>query len=232
MQESDYLFSIEGFKKTDIQHWGIKGQKWGVRRYQNLDGSLTPAGRKRYSNSDGSLNKKGQKKLDVTAYERDRTKRRQAEEQKTKTRTAAREQLHKQLKPDDVIEEGNYKRYLSDKTYRNKLNKDADLGLKVLQKSGMVDKEQLSSDILQETREWFLYEDQTIGMPTIARMINNGKSAKEVKNLIKLAQEADYSYDDENVSDSEYLFSFQVKEGNHNSNLEKFADECEKIKQK
>ena len=28
-------------------HHGIKGQKWGVRRYQNKDGSLTPAGRKR-----------------------------------------------------------------------------------------------------------------------------------------------------------------------------------------
>lgn len=28
-------------------HHGIKGQKWGVRRYQNKDGSLTPAGRKK-----------------------------------------------------------------------------------------------------------------------------------------------------------------------------------------
>lgn len=31
-----------------LQHWGVKGQKWGVRRYQNKDGSLTPAGKKRY----------------------------------------------------------------------------------------------------------------------------------------------------------------------------------------
>ena len=35
----------------EICHWGIKGQKWGVRRFQNKDGSLTPIGRKRYAES-------------------------------------------------------------------------------------------------------------------------------------------------------------------------------------
>lgn len=33
--------------ETELTHWGIKGMKWGVRRYQNKDGSLTPAGKKR-----------------------------------------------------------------------------------------------------------------------------------------------------------------------------------------
>ena len=32
-----------------IYHHGIKGMKWGIRRFQNKDGSLTPAGKKRYS---------------------------------------------------------------------------------------------------------------------------------------------------------------------------------------
>ena len=31
-----------------LAHFGILGQKWGIRRYQNKDGSLTAAGRKRY----------------------------------------------------------------------------------------------------------------------------------------------------------------------------------------
>ena len=32
-----------------LEHFGIKGMKWGIRRYQNKDGSLTPAGKRRYS---------------------------------------------------------------------------------------------------------------------------------------------------------------------------------------
>lgn len=30
-----------------LEHHGIKGQRWGIRQYQNLDGSLTAAGRKK-----------------------------------------------------------------------------------------------------------------------------------------------------------------------------------------
>lgn len=33
----------------EIVHSGIRGMRWGVRRYQNPDGTLTPAGKKRYA---------------------------------------------------------------------------------------------------------------------------------------------------------------------------------------
>lgn len=35
-------------ENNELQHWGVKGMRWGRRRYQNKDGSLTPAGKKRY----------------------------------------------------------------------------------------------------------------------------------------------------------------------------------------
>ena len=39
---------------NELRHYGILGMKWGVRRYQNEDGSLTSAGKKRYDNNGGS----------------------------------------------------------------------------------------------------------------------------------------------------------------------------------
>lgn len=53
------------YNKTELYHWGIKGQKWGVRRYQDKDGSLTAAGKKRYARD---AKEKGYNKQDGDTY--------------------------------------------------------------------------------------------------------------------------------------------------------------------
>lgn len=54
-----------------LKHHGIKGMKWGVRRYQNEDGTLTPAGLKRQAKFDKEF--KTAKKLDPTATDEEAT---------------------------------------------------------------------------------------------------------------------------------------------------------------
>lgn len=45
----------------ELYHYGIKGQKWGVRRFEDASGHLTPAGIKRYGNSGQDVNKRALK---------------------------------------------------------------------------------------------------------------------------------------------------------------------------
>lgn len=49
-------------ENNSLSHWGIKGMKWGRRRYQNADGSLTPAGKKRYDDSHEDYRRAHEKK--------------------------------------------------------------------------------------------------------------------------------------------------------------------------
>ena len=58
------LFSNGDFvSSNELYHWGIKGMKWGIRRFQNKDGSLTALGKKRSTQSQEYHSK--QKELDT-----------------------------------------------------------------------------------------------------------------------------------------------------------------------
>lgn len=65
MNKIEFLANIDKYKGEDhstfLKHYGILGQKWGQRRWQNSDGTFNEEGKKRYFGQ--SLNKKDAKKL-------------------------------------------------------------------------------------------------------------------------------------------------------------------------
>lgn len=56
-------------KTGELQHYGIKGMHWGVRRFQNADGSLTEAGRARYSTGKAGFGRSSKPQMKIYSRE-------------------------------------------------------------------------------------------------------------------------------------------------------------------
>lgn len=79
-------------------------------------------------------------------------------------------------------------------------------------------------------QEWFLWEDQTIGLPVIASMIDRGVPKDDVKQLIKNVNSSGLYYNDDSDSEKVRDFIFAVIEAGDARNLNQFIDKCHDIK--
>lgn len=93
-----------------LEHYGILGQKWGVRRFQNEDRSLTPAGKERYRKSDSDEKKQ--------AKDEKRAEKQQQKEE-MKLLKQARKEAREAAKPESSTWKPKEAKYLSD----NELNR-------------------------------------------------------------------------------------------------------------
>ena len=101
---------------NELYHHGIKGQRWGVRRFQTKDGALTPRGQKRYNKEMDKLKaekkrlrneertKKKMAKLDEMKVDVDKMKKGVKEDDSSETPEQKRERLLKSTNPKELYE--------------------------------------------------------------------------------------------------------------------------------
>lgn len=72
--------------ETYLAHYGILGMKWGIRRYQNKDGTLTASGQNRYSRKMTAKRKAAARKTAAAKKKASEEKKRSEEQQKDQPR--------------------------------------------------------------------------------------------------------------------------------------------------
>lgn len=113
----------------EMYHAGIKGMKWGVRRFQNKDGSLTDAGRRRYKDNPEGSDATGDKKRTLfkkkgsSSESGDETEKSESLKSKITKKIAER----KQKKAEEAAKESEEKKQKEAEAEANKPKKTSDM---------------------------------------------------------------------------------------------------------
>jgi hypothetical protein len=102
---------------NELYHYGVKGMKWGVRRYQNYDGSYTKTGMKKYNESLDAYEKANNRYKSLKKSGADKSKVTNARVAKVKAERHLKND-YKQLSKDKLADKGKIA-YSKGKTIRN-----------------------------------------------------------------------------------------------------------------